>query len=76
MFVCKTVIAVGSFNEISEFVIQLFESVIVQKYLPGPRLEIVSVYKLSLFILFVHKYVNGAIPPSYYIWNNWLDKKS
>ena len=41
----------------------MFESVIVQKYLPGPRLEIVSVYKLSLFILFVHKYVNGAIPP-------------
>ena len=63
MFVCNTVIAVGSFNEIREFVIQLFESVIVQKYLPGPRLEMVSVYKLSVFVLFIHKYENGATPP-------------
>ena len=43
-------------------VIQLFESVIVQKYEPGPKLNIESEYKLSLLKEFVHRYVKFDVP--------------
>ena len=70
MLVCETVISVGLVIANEAVLIQLFESVTVQKYLPATRLDIVSVYKVSLLTLFVHKYVKGDTPQQYlYIMN-------
>ena len=69
MLVCETVISFGLVIANEAVLIQLFESVTVQKYLPATRLYIVSVYKVSLLTLFVHKYVKGDTPPTIFVNN-------